>query len=47
VGARFEQIWWIYLLNQLVDLDAFLYCGNGIKGDLDHYKMAVFLFVPH
>jgi hypothetical protein len=26
-----------------VDLDEILYCGNGIKGDLDHSKMAVFL----
>jgi hypothetical protein len=32
-----------HLLNQLVDLDEILYCGNGIKGDLDHCKMAVCL----
>jgi hypothetical protein len=24
-----------------VDLDEILYCGNGIKGDLDHSKMAI------
>jgi len=31
----------VHLLNRLVDLDEILYCGNGIKGDLDHSKMAV------
>jgi hypothetical protein len=34
------------LLNRLVDLDEILYCGNGIKGDLDDSKMAVRLS-PH
>jgi hypothetical protein len=28
-------------MNRVVDLDEILYCGNGIKGDLDHSKMAV------
>jgi hypothetical protein len=31
----------VKLLNRLVDLDEILYGGNGIKGDLDHSKMAV------
>jgi hypothetical protein len=31
------------ILNRLVDLDEILFCGNGIKGDLDHSKMAVCL----
>jgi hypothetical protein len=31
----------LHLLNRLVDLDEILYCGNGIKGDLDHSKTAV------
>jgi hypothetical protein len=31
----------VHLLKRLVDLDEILYCGNGIKGDLDHFKMAV------
>jgi hypothetical protein len=29
------------LMNRVVHLDEILYCGNGIKGDLDHSKMAV------
>jgi hypothetical protein len=29
------------ILNRLVDFDEILYCDNGIKGDLDHSKMAV------
>jgi hypothetical protein len=33
----------VHLLNRLVDLDEILYCGNDIKGDLDHSKMAVCL----
>jgi hypothetical protein len=33
------------LLILLVDLDEILYCGNGIKGDLDHSKMAVYMSV--
>jgi hypothetical protein len=32
---------WAHLLNRLVDLDEILYCGNGIKGDFDHSKLAV------
>jgi hypothetical protein len=33
----------MHLLNLLVDLDENFYCGNGIKGDVDHSKMAVCL----
>jgi hypothetical protein len=33
----------VHLVNRLVDLDEILYCGNGIKGDLDYSKMAVCL----
>jgi hypothetical protein len=33
--------------DQLVDLDEVLYCGNGIKGDLDHSKMAVCLYTTN
>jgi hypothetical protein len=31
----------VHLLNQFVDLDEILYCGNRIKGGLDHYEMTV------
>jgi hypothetical protein len=31
----------VHLLNRLVDLDEILYCGNDIKGDLDHSKMSL------
>jgi hypothetical protein len=30
----FKLLRWVHLLNQLVDLDGILHCGNGIKGDL-------------
>jgi len=43
----FKLLRWVHLLNRLVDLDEILYCDNGIKGDLDHSKMAVCLCVPH
>jgi hypothetical protein len=33
----------VHLLNRVVDLDETLYCGNGIKGHLDHSKMAICL----
>jgi hypothetical protein len=33
----------VHLLNRLVDLAGFFYCGNGIKDDLNHSKMAVCL----
>jgi hypothetical protein len=33
----------VHLLNRLMDLDEILYCRNGVKGDLDHSKMAVCL----
>jgi hypothetical protein len=42
----FKLLWWVHLLNRYVDLDEILYCGNGIKGDLDHSKMDVCLSVP-
>jgi hypothetical protein len=31
-------------LNWLVHLDEILYCGNDIKGDLDHSKTAVCVY---
>jgi hypothetical protein len=31
----------VHLLKRLMDLDEILYCGSGIKGDLDHSKMSV------
>jgi hypothetical protein len=37
----FKRLRWVRLLNQLVYLVEILYCHNGIKGDLDHWKMAV------
>jgi hypothetical protein len=37
----FKLQWKVHLLNRLVNLDAILYCGNGSKGDLVHFKMAV------
>jgi hypothetical protein len=36
-----ELLRWMHLLNRLVDFDEILYCGNGIKGDLDDSKMTV------
>jgi hypothetical protein len=32
------------LFKQLVDMDKMLYCGDGIKSDIDHSKMPVRLF---
>jgi hypothetical protein len=40
----FKLLRWVHLLNGLVDLNEILYCGNGIKGDLDHSRIA--LYVP-
>jgi hypothetical protein len=39
----FKLLRMVQLLNRLVDLDEILFCGNGIKGDLDNSKMAVCL----
>jgi hypothetical protein len=36
----FELLWWVQLLNQLVNLDEILYGGDDIEGDADHSKMA-------
>jgi hypothetical protein len=36
----------VHILNRLVDLDESLYCGNDIKRNLDHSKMADCLSVP-
>jgi hypothetical protein len=43
----FKLLRWVQILNGLVDLDEILYCGNDIKDDLDHSKMAVCLCVLH
>jgi hypothetical protein len=37
---KFKLLRRVHLLNQLVDLNEILYCGNGIKGDFDHSKMS-------
>jgi hypothetical protein len=41
--CTFKLLRRVHLLNQLVDLDEILYCGNGIKADLDYSKMALSL----
>jgi hypothetical protein len=44
---KFKLLRWVQLFNRLLDLDGILYCGNGIKGDLGHSKMAVCPCVSH
>jgi hypothetical protein len=34
----FKLLWWVQLLNRLVDLDKILYGGDDTEGDIDHSK---------